>query len=143
MDNAMLWERYKKYLCECPSINMTIDISRMNFSEDYFARMEPAIQKAYDAMDALESGAIANPDEDRMVGHYWLRTPNLAPKPEICRQIEDTLLAIKSFSQSLHAGTVRPQNGERFTRLLSIGIGGSALGPQFIADALGMRPPTK
>ena len=33
-------------------------------------------------MDALEKGAIANPDEDRMVGHYWLRAaPHMAPTP--------------------------------------------------------------
>ena len=31
---------------------------------------------------ALEAGAIANPDEGRMVGHYWLRNPALAPTPE-------------------------------------------------------------
>ena len=29
-------------------------------------------------MAALEKGAIANPDENRMVGHYWLRAPDLA-----------------------------------------------------------------
>jgi glucose-6-phosphate isomerase len=137
MDNAMLWERYKRYLCECPSINMTLDISRMNFADDYFLRMEPEIQKSYIAMDALESGAIANPDEDRMVGHYWLRTPRLAPNTDIRQQIEDTVQAIKNFSASIHAGTIHPHNRARFTRILSIGIGGSALGPQFIADALG------
>ena len=27
----------------------------------------------------IEGGAIANLDEDRMVGHYWLRAPDLAP----------------------------------------------------------------
>jgi glucose-6-phosphate isomerase len=137
MDNLMLWERYKKNLCVCPSINMSLDISRMNFADDYFSRMEPAIQKACIAMDALESGAIANPDEDRMVGHYWLRTPGLAPTPEIRQEIEDTLQAIKNFSNSIHAGTIHPHNRARFSRILSIGIGGSALGPQFIADALG------
>ena len=68
MNDKALWDRYKKYLCECPSIGMTLDISRMNFADDYLARMEPDIQRAYTAMDALESGAIANPDENRMVG---------------------------------------------------------------------------
>ena len=29
---------------------------------------------------ALEKGAIANADEKRMVGHYWLRAPELAPR---------------------------------------------------------------
>jgi len=137
MDNASLWERYKKSLCECKSINLKLDISRMNFPDDFFGRMEPAIQKAYIAMDGLESGAIANPDEKRMVGHYWLRTPALAPSREIRQQIEDTVQVIKNFSNSIHAGTIHPQNRARFTRVLNIGIGGSALGPQFVADSLG------
>ncbi len=137
MNNKALWERYKKYLCECPSIGMKLDISRMNFADDYLARMEPDIQRAYAAMDALESGAIANPDENRMVGHYWLRAPGLAPWPEIRQEIENTLKAIKDFAFTVHAGKIFPRKRARFTHVLSIGIGGSALGPQFIADALG------
>ncbi len=137
MNDNLLWERYKKYLCVCPSIGLTLDVSRMNFADDYLDRMEPQIQKAYQAMDALESGAIANPDENRMVGHYWLRSPECAPLPEIRKEIEDTLQAIKDFTFVVHAGKIYPRKRARFTRFLSIGIGGSALGPQFIADALG------
>ena len=112
-------------------------MSRMNFPTDFFQRMEPEMQQAYQAMDALESGAIANPDEKRMVGHYWLRAPERAPSPEITREIKDTVQAIKDFTFSVHAGKIAPRKRARFTTLLSIGIGGSALGPQFIADALG------
>ena len=34
-------------------------------------------------------------------------------------------------------GKIKPPGAAKFTRVLSIGIGGSALGPQFVADALG------
>jgi len=139
MTNKTLWERYKQYLCICPSIGLTLDISRMNFPADYLARMEPEIQKAYSAMEALEAGAIANPDENRMVGHYWLRSPDLAPTSEIRQEIKDTIAAIKSFAFSVHAGKIYPRKRARFTHVLSIGIGGSALGPQFIADAFGTK----
>jgi len=137
MNSKLLWDRYKKYLCECPSLGMTLDISRMNFADDYLARMEPEIRRAYAAMAALESGAIANPDENRMVGHYWLRAPGLAPSPEIRREVEDTLKAIKDFTFTVHTGKIFPRKRARFTHVLGIGIGGSTLGPQFIADALG------
>jgi glucose-6-phosphate isomerase len=137
MNTPLLWERYKKYLCECPSIGMRLDISRINFADDYLARMEPQMQNAYAAMDALEAGDIANPDENRMVGHYWLRTPELAPSEQIREGIEDNLKAIKDFTFNVHAGKIFPRKRARFTHLLNIGIGGSALGPQFIADALG------
>ncbi len=137
MNNNTLWERYKKYFCACPSIRLTLDISRMNFDDDYFRRMEPDMQKAYASMDALESGEIANPDESRMVGHYWLRTPERAPSPLIRKEIEDTLQAIKDFAFTVHTAKIYPRKRARFTRILNIGIDGSALGPQFVADALG------
>jgi glucose-6-phosphate isomerase len=137
MDSQQLWERYKKNLCECPSIGMTLDTSRMNISDDYLKRMEPEIQKAYHVMDALEAGSIANPDENRMVGHYWLRKPGLAPSQDIRHEIEKTVQAIKDLTFNVHAARIYPRKHARFTRFLSIGIGGSALGPQFAADALG------
>ena len=130
------WDRYENYLNFNPEIGLTIDISRMIFPEDYFDRMEPRIQKAFQNMDALESGAISNPDEKRMVGHYWLRAPELAPKREITRDIQKTLQAIRDFSGKVHGRKIKPQKGKRFSRMLIIGIGGSALGPQFVSDAL-------
>jgi glucose-6-phosphate isomerase len=130
------WERYKNYLNFNPEIGLTVDISRMIFTEDYFDRMEPRMQKAFHDMDALESGAIANPDEKRMAGHYWLRAPELAPEREITRDIQKTLQAIKDFSGKVHGRKIKSQKGKRFSRILIIGIGGSALGPQFVSDAL-------
>src|SRR6185312_16160505 len=67
------WERFQKYYTEFPEIGLAVDLSRMNVDDEFFAGMEPRIQKALADMDALEAGAIANPDENRMVGHYWLR----------------------------------------------------------------------
>src|SRR4030095_16039235 len=87
-------------------------------------------------MSALEDSAIANPDEGHMVGHYWLRNPALAPKPDITREIGETIARVKTFAASIHSGTTRGANGI-FENLLLIGIGGSALGPQFVFKALG------
>jgi glucose-6-phosphate isomerase len=88
-------------------------------------------------MDALETGGIANPDENRMVGHYWLRAPQLAPTEEIADQVRKAVADVKSFAASVHNATVRPPKSPRFTGALCIGIGGSALGPMFVSDALG------
>ncbi len=130
------WERYKKCLNFNPEIGLMVDISRMMFPNDFFDRMEPQIQKAFHDMDAIESGAIANLDENRMVGHYWLRAPELAPQREITRDIQKTLETIRDFSEKVHAGKIKSQKGKRFSRMLIIGIGGSALGPQFVSNAL-------
>ena len=102
----------------------------MSFTEEYLKTMDVAAVKAMESMKALEAGAEANPDEHRMVGHYWLRKPELAPTQELSREIRDTNDSIFKFVAQVHA------SGD-FTDVLVIGIGGSALGPQFIADALG------
>lgn len=137
MDNLELWRRYREYLCVCPDLGLMLDISRMKFPEGFFSAMEPAMQKAFAEMDALEKGAIANPDENRMVGHYWLRNPPLAPAEIISAEIEFNQRGIRQFSESVHDGSITAQGGRRFSRFLVVGIGGSALGPQFVADALG------
>ena len=98
--------------------------------------MAPAMQQALHAMADLEKGSIANPDEQRMVGHYWLRAPELAPNAAITAEIYAAIAAIQQFVAQVHRGDLRGSAG-KFTDLLCIGIGGSALGPQFVADALG------
>ncbi len=137
MEKQALWERYKNNLNCYPEIGLMLDVSRMSFPDDFFQAMEPFMLKAYRDMADLEDGSVANPDEGRMVGHYWLRTPYLAPFSEISKDIEATIAYIRDFAARIHRGDIAPQQGGRFSLLLLIGIGGSALGPQFIADALG------
>jgi glucose-6-phosphate isomerase len=137
MNAARLWERYRQYLCRVPSLGLTLDVSRMGFDDKFISRMRPVLTSAFAGMDALEKGAIANPDENRMVGHYWLRAPDLAPTPEIASEIRQTIADIKAFAAGVHGGQIRPTTAARFTGVLCIGIGGSALGPMFVADALG------
>jgi glucose-6-phosphate isomerase len=132
-----LWERYQRLVCTVPELGLTVDPSRMRMGPDFHQRTSGAIAAAFRDMDALEGGAIANPDEQRMVGHYWLRDPARAPTPEIRREIEETARRIRSFAADVHTGRVHPPRAERFTDLLCVGIGGSALGPMFVADALG------
>jgi glucose-6-phosphate isomerase len=137
MDAPELWNRYRKYLCRVDALDLSLDISRMHFDDAFLASMEPLMQSAFKDMDALESGAIANPDEKRMVGHYWLRAPQLAPTKEIARDITSTVEAIQKFAAGVHTGQIKPPKASRFTQALAIGIGGSALGPEFVGDALG------
>src|SRR5436190_4577654 len=139
MPSSSLWQRFQQYFLHYGHLDLSIDISRMKFPDDFFQRMQPRIEKAFAAMQELESGAIANPDEKRMVGHYWLRNPTLAPTAEIRAEIEETIKRIKSFAADVHAGKIAAENGKRFEHILLIGIGGSALGPQFVADALGSK----
>src|SRR6266568_4887032 len=137
MSSSSLWQRFQKYFLHYGDLDFSIDISRMRFPDDFFEKMQPRIEKAFSAMEELESGAIANPDEKRMVGHYWLRNPALAPSAQLRADIEGTNKRIKQFAADVHAGKIAAEDGKRFEHVLLIGIGGSALGPQFVADALG------
>lgn len=132
----MSWERFSTYYREFAELDFAIDISRMNFADDFLAEIEPKLQSAYQDMIALEGGAIANPDEGRMVGHYWLRNPDLAPSDDLGKEISSTVQKIKDFSAQVHAGEISGESGA-FKNILVIGIGGSALGPQFVDEALG------
>ncbi len=136
MNAAALWQRYQDWLYYHEGLGLYLDVSRMGFDDAFVATLAPKFDQAFKDMAALEGGAIANPDENRMVGHYWLRNPDLAPQPELKASILETLAAIKDFTEKVHSGAVRPASGSRFTDILSIGIGGSALGPQFVAEAL-------
>jgi glucose-6-phosphate isomerase len=137
MSSASLWQRFQKYFHRYDELGFSIDISRMNFPDDFFERMQGKIDNAFSSMHELEAGALANPDEKRMVGHYWLRNPKLAPNDQLRGDIEGTNQRIKQFAADVHAGKTAPEGGGRFEHILLIGIGGSALGPQFVADALG------
>lgn len=139
LSKQQLWDRFQKFYSEFPTLGLALDLSCMNFRDDFFSTMEPRMQKAFRAMAELEKGALANPDENRMVGHYWLRNPALAPGAEIRREIEETIGAIKSFAGQVHSGKIHGAKGV-FRNLLLVGIGGSALGPQFVSHAL--RDPT-
>ncbi len=136
MDKSALWQRYQNWLYYHEGLEMYLDVSRMRFEPEQIESLKPKLDKAFQDMEALEGGAIANPDENRMVGHYWLRDPDLAPTEAIKQEILQPLAQIETFARKILAGTLKPPQATKFTDILSIGIGGSALGPQFVAQAL-------
>jgi glucose-6-phosphate isomerase len=137
MDRVELWNRYRRHLCVVRELGLKLDVSRMHFSDDDLSRLSAPMASALEAMRRLEAGELANADEQRMVGHYWLRAPERAPSEDIRREIKTTVDDIRSFASDVHEGRVRPEKGDGFYVVLVIGIGGSALGPQLLADALG------
>ncbi len=130
------WNRFCKYLISDTELGFTLDVSRVRFEESDLVNLLPRMEQALQAMQKLEAGSIANPDEKRMVGHYWLRSPELAPQPEITAEIQQTQAEITRFADRIHEAQISAHDGG-FQYLLVIGIGGSALGPQFVAQALG------
>jgi glucose-6-phosphate isomerase len=136
MDAAALWQRYQDWLYYHSGLEFYLDISRMRFDAAFVEKMQPQFERAFQEMKALEGGAIANPDEQRMVGHYWLRDPDLAPTADLKQEIVETIDRLEVFAAQVHSGEIHPPTAPKFTDVISIGIGGSALGPQFVAEAL-------
>ena len=135
----MSWKEYNESLVRYDDLGFTLDLSLMDVDQGYRDGLSDKVSKAFDDMVALEGGAIANPDEGRMVGHYWLRNADLAPTPEIKRQITEPIKELKRFAEHVHTGRVVAANGRMFKEILLIGIGGSALGPQLVSQAIGQK----
>lgn len=129
------WNQFCENLWSNSELGIRLDLSQMPDLSPLKQRMKPLIEKAFEDMASLENGAIANPDEQRRVGHYWLRAPHLAPEAELTNAITSTLSSIQDFAEKVHNGTIKPPSADRFTRFLLLGIGGSALGPQWLYDA--------
>jgi glucose-6-phosphate isomerase len=135
----MSWKEYNESLVRYDDLSFSLDLSLMDVKQSERDGLKDEIVKAFDDMTALESGAIANPDEGRMVGHYWLRKPDLAPTPEIKAQVTESIKTLKKFAEKVHTGQVRTAAGGVFKQVLLVGIGGSALGPQLVSQAIGQK----
>src|SRR5947207_14551520 len=107
MAYSSLWQRFQQYFLRYDDLGFSIDISRMKFPDDFFEKMGSKIDKAFAAMRDLEAGGMANPDEKRMVGHYWLRKPAPAPNPELRAEIENTNTRTKPFAPNVHSETIK------------------------------------
>lgn len=127
------WSKFKKNFHWFKSVGFGIDVS--NIHDFDIAQNALPLKNILLEMLELEKGAIANADENRQVGHYWLRNPDLAPTEEIKSDILETLEKLKLFVAHVHAGEIFGQTGN-FENVLCLGIGGSALGPQLASKAL-------
>ena len=130
------WNKYSKYLWFDNDINIWLDISKINFNEEIISKYEKRFENVFTAITKLESGEYSNIDENRQVGHYWLRNSSLSPNNNIKNSIDSEIEKIKSFGKKIINGDLKNIDGKSFTDVLWIGIGGSALGPLLIIESL-------
>jgi glucose-6-phosphate isomerase len=130
------WQRFCALLWHNEAMGFWLDVSRMGLDAARLDSLRPRFERAFSAMADLEAGSIANADEQRQVGHYWLRQPELAPDPEAGAHIRGEVDRIEAFGREVLAGAIGPAPGKRFTDVLWIGIGGSGLGPLLMVRAL-------
>ena len=93
-------------------------------------------------IQAMKDGVHINTTEDRAVGHMALRAPKSAPPMPIddatnaVDQVHQVLDQITAFADKVRSGAHVGATGKALTDVISIGIGGSYLGPEFVFEAL-------
>lgn len=88
--------------------------------------------------DAMFTGDAINHTEKRAVLHTALRGENdiKIDGDNIRPAITGTLDRIKTLADNLHAGKIIGANGKPIKHIISIGVGGSDLGPRLVCDAI-------
>ncbi|RHY05564.1 hypothetical protein DYB36_007872 [Aphanomyces astaci] len=96
---------------------------------------------------AMAAGEHINTTEDRAVMHIALRSP--ANKPlyvdgvNVVDDVHHVLRNIRAFSDKVRTGAHVGATGKHLTNVVSIGIGGSYLGPEYVFEALKHEPVAK
>ena len=90
------------------------------------------------------AGEHINSTEDRAVLHVALRAPRDAVIQDkgqnVVPEVWAVLDKIKAFAEEIRSGNWKGITGKPLTNVVAIGIGGSALGPEFIHTALAKNP---
>jgi glucose-6-phosphate isomerase len=90
--------------------------------------------------DQMFSGQVINVTENRPVLHVALRNrsgrPIMVDGKDVMPDVNATLDRMRSFADRVRDGTASAGDGERFTDIVNIGIGGSDLGPAMATPAL-------
>ena len=113
-------------------------------------------QKLKERIDAMVTGEKINWTEDRAVLHTALRAER-SPKidnadnavdedriivdgEDVMEEVWDVLDQIKYFTEAVRSGEIRGFTGKRLRNIISVGIGGSYLGPEFLHECLKTEP---
>ncbi|MEP0233073.1 MAG: glucose-6-phosphate isomerase [Roseibium sp.] len=90
--------------------------------------------------NAMFAGAKINETEDRAVLHTALRNrsgePVLVDGHDVMPDVFEVLNAMADFCDGIRSGDIAASNGQAFTDVVNIGIGGSDLGPVMTTLAL-------
>lgn len=124
------------------SCGLLLDYSKTSLTADnLLALLDLARATGVEARrDAMFAGEAVNSAENRAVLHTALRAPATARimvnGKDIIPAIHATLDRFLAFAEGVRSGTIPASNGQPFTDVVNIGIGGSDLGPAMVTQAL-------
>jgi glucose-6-phosphate isomerase len=133
--------RAEKYTTK--AAGWTLDYAKNRVNEKTLALLIELVKEAglETAIKGMFSGEHINNTEDRSVLHIALRASQaqeslMVDGVNVLAEVRDTLEKMGKFVQQLHSGEWRGYSDQRITDVVSIGIGGSYLGPKVVAEAL-------
>ncbi len=133
-------ERFSKFSIKAPQF--LFDYSK-NLMSDETRALLLDLAKDCDVegwRSKMFSGERINKTEDRAVLHTALRNrsnkPTLVDGENVNEDVQKALNHVKAFSDKVRYGEWLGYSGECITDVVSIGVGGSNLGPQMVTDAL-------
>ena len=132
--------RFERYSVEVG--DLLLDYSKNLVTVETMALLlDLALEAGVDrAIEAMFSGQTINATEGRAVLHVALRgAPNRPIRvdgEDVMPKVRAVLAKMRRFSDAVGDGTWRGHSGERVTDIVNVGIGGSDLGPQMVAEAL-------
>jgi glucose-6-phosphate isomerase len=119
-----------------------VDFSKNHLTQETLALLTELAEECQlkKAMSHYFSGSKINVTEGRAVLHTTLRAPSnqdvRVDGENIIPDVHAVIAQIKSFSQGVIDGAITSSNGQPFTDVVNIGIGGSNLGPVMVTEAL-------
>jgi glucose-6-phosphate isomerase len=125
-----------------------LDYSRQNATKETLSLLMALAREANldGRLKAMCSGAKLNTTENRAVLHVALRAAQseriLVDGQDVVAEVHKVLAQIKAFSTAVRSGRWKGETGKKLTQVVAIGIGGSYLGPEFVAEALRTDPTT-
>ena len=132
--------RFDKYSMTAAGI--TLDYSKNHITQESIALLVD-LAKAMQVEQQRErmfAGSEINVTEHRAVLHTALRNfsgqPVYVDGQDVMPEIEQTRAKMKAFVEAVSSGTMKGYTGKAFTDVISIGIGGSFLGPKIMSEAL-------
>jgi glucose-6-phosphate isomerase len=121
----------------------TLDFSKNRATQETLSLLTKLAEEAglKEATDALFSGAEINNTENRSVLHTALRashkqTSLMVNGSNVLDEVRATLAQMKDFVAQLTSKQWRGFSDKAITDVVSIGIGGSYLGPKVVTEAL-------
>ncbi len=133
-------QRFEKFSIEFNGL--LLDYSKNIINEETICKLTGLARKAgvKERTEQMFTGKKINLTEKRAVLHTALRNdprnPIYVDGSDVMPEIMQVKEKITRFVDSLHDGRLRSSDGEQFTDIVNIGIGGSHLGPDMVCTAL-------